>query len=246
MSGKASHITLQGNTRAAILYEDESVIAMNKPPGILCVPIAGLKAKNLQQSVERYLQSKRQRTYTVHRIDRYTSGVVLFAKHARARSELVRQFRSHEPSRVYLALVRGTPVREQDTLEHSMKRIKDGFRNVVVPHHDPQGTPARLSYRLVERLGEVSLLEVTLDTGLKNQIRVQLAEIGHPVVGDRHYSSKEVKEALLNRQALHASELGFVHPILGKKVHIEAPLPKDLYRLLVYYRRSIGQGKQKE
>ena len=243
MSGKASHISLQGNARAEILYEDESVIAMNKPPGILCVPIAGLKAKNLQQSVERYLQSKRQRTYTVHRIDRYTSGVVLFAKHARARSELVRQFRSHEPSRVYLAVVRGVPQREQGCLEHTMKRIKDGFRNVVVPQDDPQGTPARLNYRIVERLGEVSLLEISLDTGLKNQIRVQLAEIGHPVVGDRHYSSRELKETLLNRQALHASELAFLHPVLAKTVHVKAPLPKDLYRLLVYYRRNAAQVK---
>ncbi len=238
MKKKKKHVALHARARAEVLYEDAQIIAVNKPAGILTVPIPGMKSPNLQDALDLYLEPQKRRAQTVHRIDRYTSGVVLFAKSTRARTRLMEQFRSHEPARIYLALVRGTPDPAEGELIHYMKRIKDGFRNVIVPEGDPEGTRARLLYRVIERFRNTSLVEVALDTGLKNQIRVQFAEIGHPTVGDRHYASDEQEEKLIDRQALHASRLEFHHPSTGAVIGLEAEMPKDFKRLIVYYRKS--------
>ncbi len=238
MKKKKRYVILNARNRAEILYEDNQLIAVNKPAGILTVPIQGMKSANMQDALEVYLQPQKKRAQTVHRIDRYTSGVVLFAKSTRARSRLIEQFRNHEPARIYLALVRGAPDPPEAELVHFMKRIKDGFRNVIVPEDDPSGTRARLHYRIIEQFRDTSLVEIALDTGLKNQIRVQLAEIGHPTVGDRHYASDEEEEKLINRQALHASRLEFIHPATGEIIGLEAEIPKDFKRLIVYYRKK--------
>lgn len=234
---KTKYVKLTPRMRAEVLYEDRQIIAVNKPAGILTVPISGMKSANLQDALALYLEHQKKRALTVHRIDRYTSGVVLFAKSNRARSDLVKQFRGHEPARIYLAMIRGIPDPPEAELVHYMKRVKEGFRNVIVPEDDPGGSWARLFYRVLERYSETSLIEVALDTGLKNQIRVQLAEIGHPTVGDRHYVSDEQEEKLINRQALHASRLEFHHPATGDIIGIEAPMPKDFKRLMVHYRK---------
>ncbi len=236
MKKKKWYVTLNARSRAEILYEDSQVIAVNKPAGILTVPIPGMKSANMQEALDRYLESQKRKAQTVHRIDRYTSGVVLFAKSTRARTRLMEQFRNHQPDRIYLALVRGVPDPPEGELVHYMKRIKEGFRNVIVPEGDPEGTKARMLYRVVEPFRDTSLVEVALDTGLKNQIRVQLAEIGHPTVGDRHYASDEQEEKLIDRQALHASRLEFHHPATGDIVGLEAEMPKDFKRLIAYYR----------
>ncbi len=237
MKKRKKYVTLHARARAEILYEDSQVIAVNKPAGILTVPISGMKSANMKDALDLYLEPQKRRAQTVHRIDRYTSGVVLFAKSTRARTRLMEQFRNHEPARIYLAIVRGIPDPPEGELVHYMKRIKDGFRNVIVPEGDPEGTRARLLYRVIERFSDVSLVEVALDTGLKNQIRVQLAEIGHPTVGDRHYASEEEEEKLINRQALHASRLEFHHPSTGAIIGLEAEIPKEFKRLMVYYRK---------
>ncbi|MFO8029854.1 MAG: RluA family pseudouridine synthase [Cyclonatronaceae bacterium] len=238
MKKKKKYVVLNARNRAEILYEDKQIIAVNKPAGILTVPIPGMKSANLQDALDLYLEPMKKKAQTVHRIDRYTSGVVLFAKSMRARSRLIEQFRNHEPARIYLALVRGIPDPPEGELVHYMKRVKEGFRNVIVPEGDPSGARARLLYRVVEKFRDASLLEVALDTGLKNQIRVQLTEIGHPTVGDRHYASDEQEEKLIDRQALHASRLEFHHPSTGEIIGLEAEIPKDFKRLIVYYRNS--------
>lgn len=238
MKKEKRYVKLTSRIRAEILYEDKQLIAVNKPAGILTVPISGMKSANLKECLDHYLEPQKKSAQTVHRIDRYTSGVVLFAKNRRARTRLIEQFRNHEPARIYLALVRGVPDPPEADLVHYMKRIKEGFRNVIVPESDPDAAKARMLYRVLERYKETSLVEVALDTGLKNQIRVQLAEIGHPTVGDRHYVSDEQEEKLINRQALHASRLEFIHPGSGEILGITAPIPKDLKRLMVYYKKS--------
>ncbi len=238
MKKNKHYVRLTPQVRAEVIFEDRHLIAVNKPAGILTVPISGMKSANLQECLDTYLEPQKKNVYTVHRIDRYTSGVVLFAKNRKAQAGLIEQFRNHEPARIYLALVRGIPNPAEGELVHHMKRIKEGFRNVIVPEEDPNGTRARLFYRIIEQFSDASLVEVALDTGLKNQIRVQLAEVGHPTVGDRHYAASEQEEKLIDRQALHASRLEFVHPITNDIVGIEASIPKDLRRLLVYFRNQ--------
>ncbi|HSH69306.1 MAG TPA: RluA family pseudouridine synthase [Deferrisomatales bacterium] len=221
-----------------IVHEDRHLLVIDKDPGVLSVPIPGKRSRNLQELLDRYLESQKRDALPVHRIDRYTSGLVVFAKHPKARENLVRQFRARTPERVYQALVRGTVAADSGTLRHSLELTTDGFRQQVAREG---GTPAVTHYRVLERLPGATLLEVRLESGLKNQIRVQFRAAGHPLVGDRHYSHAEKSEEVLGRQALHAWQLAFLHPDSGHPVRFEAPLPEDFERAL---RRLRSRPKQ--
>src|SRR5699024_101294 len=146
------------------------------------------------------------------------------------------KFRDHKPGRTYLAVVRGVMEENEGVLEHHLKLVKKGFRNIVVDPREEEAAPARLSYRVKERFQSATLVEIQLDTGLKNQIRVQFKQIGHQLVGDRHYAPEEKKEQLINRQALHASQLQFLHPRNNRSVQFEAKIPADMLRLIDHYR----------
>ncbi len=226
-----------------IVYEDRHLLVVDKPAGLLTVPIPGKRSRNLKELLDRYLTSQKRRARTVHRIDRYTSGLVVFAKGYRAWEGLVEQFRAHTPERVYLAVVRGTVESGEGTLRHRLELTRDGFRQRVV---EQGGTLAVTHYRVLERFRGATLLELRLETGLKNQIRVQLRAAGHPLVGDRHYSVEEAAETRLGRQALHAWRLGFVHPMTGQELRLEAPVPADLERLLGRLRKEREQDGRLE
>ncbi|MDZ7691507.1 MAG: RNA pseudouridine synthase [Balneolaceae bacterium] len=131
------------------------------------------------------------RVGSVHRIDRYTSGLMVFSKNERAHYNLLEQFKNHDPKRCYLAIVRGIIEKDEGELTHYLKLIKEGFRNIVVDKEEEGATYAHLKYKVKERFKENTLVEVYLDTGLKNQIRVQFKEVGHQLVGDQHYAPKE-------------------------------------------------------
>ncbi len=220
-----------------IIYQDEDLVAVSKPPGLLTVPIPKSSAPNLLDMLRRDLTSRSSAILVVHRIDRYTSGIVVFAKNKTARHELVRQFRAHEPVREYLALVRGTVAKREGILVHHLKLVKKGFRNISVSPKDPDSAQAKLRYVVHEQYPKAALVGVQLITGLKNQIRVQFAEIGNPVIGDRHYKEKEMLEPLINRQALHAWRVSLIHPSQKKQVTFEAPLPLDMNRLIKGYKK---------
>lgn len=221
-----------------IVHEDQDIIVVDKDAGLLTVPIPKSKALNLKQLLGRYLEKRRGRAMTVHRIDRFTSGLVVFACNPDARQRLVTQFREHTPVRQYLALVRGSVESDTGTLRHNLELTRDGFRQRVVPRG---GTEAVTHFMVRERLDGVTLVEVRLETGLKNQIRVQFQAAGHPLMGDRHYEPSEKAERLLGRQALHAWRLSFVHPRTGRAVDYEAPLAADL-SLLVERLRPQGEA----
>lgn len=227
---------MTGKIRYHIIYQDRDILAVSKPVGLLCVPIRGSNADNLLDRLKTDLRHQTKSIFIVHRIDRYTSGVVIFAKNQKARQKLINQFRKHLPVRTYLALVRGCIKKDRLVLVHHMKRVKKGFRNVVVSPDDADATRARLVCRVKERFADTTLVEVDLDTGLKNQIRVQLDEEGHTIVGDRHYNPAEKNEKRIDRQALHAYRLQVIHPVTGKKMHFEAPVPPDMKRLIAFYR----------
>jgi 23S rRNA pseudouridine1911/1915/1917 synthase len=214
----------------AILYEDDAVLAVDKPPGLPAVPIPGSAGVSAFSLVAAELRSKRERAFVVHRIDRFASGILLFAKTQAARNSLVRQFLEHSPVRQYLAVVRGDLARKEATLVHHFRR--QGMFQKLSRELDPKAARAEMSYAVERTLRDASLVRITLRTGLQNQIRVQLAAIGHPVVGDRKYSPSEAEETRIARVALHAAHLEFVHPRTGERVVIDSKPPNDFQALL--------------
>jgi len=212
-----------------VLYEDEAVVALNKPAGLQSVPVEGSDAPSALSLLSAELKPKRQRTLVVHRIDRFTSGVLLFAKTGTDRDALIRQFLGHTPVRQYLAVVRGHLRVKEGTLVHHFRR--DGMFQKLTTERDPNAARAELRYSVEQASREASLVRVTLVTGLQNQIRVQFAAIGHPVVGDRKYSPAEALERRILRVALHAAHLEFIHPRSGDRVSIDCELPPDFESL---------------
>jgi 23S rRNA pseudouridine1911/1915/1917 synthase len=214
----------------AILYEDDAVVAVNKPAGLLAVPVEGSDAPSALSLLSQDLKAKRQQALVVHRIDRFASGVLLFAKTLRDREALVRQFLAHTPVRHYLAVVRGHLAAKEGILVHYFRR--EGMYQKLSTQRDSKAARAELKYTVERSLRAASLVRVTLLTGLQNQIRVQLAALGHPVIGDRKYSPDEASERRIARVALHAAFLQFIHPRSGETVSVECELPPDFRSLL--------------
>jgi 23S rRNA pseudouridine1911/1915/1917 synthase len=214
----------------AVLYEDDSVIAVNKPPGLLAVPAPGSDAPSARSLLADHLGKGRQEIFTVHRIDRFASGILLFAKTKGDRETLIRQFLAHTPIRRYLVVVRGHLRTKQGALVHHFR--KDGMHQTLSSAKDPKAARAELTYSVVRFLRGASLVRVALHTGLQNQIRVQLAAVGHPVIGDRKYRPEEESETRIARVALHAEYLEFSHPRTGEPVVLESEPPSDFRTLL--------------
>jgi 23S rRNA pseudouridine1911/1915/1917 synthase len=229
-SGSGAQHRLRLSRKLAILYEDDAVVAVNKPAGLLAVPAPGSNAPSALSLLSQELKARRQQALVVHRIDRFGSGVLLFAKTNSDRDALVRQFLAHTPVRQYLAVVRGHLVAKEGTLVHYFRR--EGMHQKLSTERDPKAARAELKYSVERSLRGASLVRVTLLTGLQNQIRVQLAAIGHPVIGDRKYSSDEASERRIARVALHAAYLQFIHPRSGEIVAVECELPADFQSLL--------------
>jgi 23S rRNA pseudouridine1911/1915/1917 synthase len=222
-----------------ILYEDDDLIAVNKPPGLLAVPLerkAG--AESVFDQIDRHLRSHRtRRPFTVHRIDRDTSGVVVFAKHAAAQAVLKQQFLRHEPERVYQAVVYGHPTPPSGTWRDNLVWDQRALIQKETHPRDPRGQEATSEYRLIERYdryGGTSLIEVRLVTGKRNQIRIQARLRGHTLVGEQRYvfGPAEMRPIDFARQALHAARLTVRHPATGGALTFEAPLPQDLRELV--------------
>ena len=214
----------------AILYEDDAIIAVNKPAGLLAVPIPRSSAPSVLSILSQHLNPRHQSALIVHRIDRFASGVLLFAKTNRDRDALVKQFLAHTPVRQYLAVVRGHLAAKQGTLIHHFR--KEGMHQKLSTERDRKAARAELSYSVESSLRGASLLRVALLTGLQNQIRVQFATLGHPVIGDRKYSPDEATEHRISRVALHAAYLQFIHPHSKQIVTVECDPPPDFQSLL--------------
>ena len=207
----------------AILHEDNDVIVVLKAHGLLTVATERERDTTAQAYLNVYLGQKKgeERIQVVHRLDRETSGVLIFAKNAYAREQLKEQFAAHTVDRVYIAIVEGRMDPEAGTFSSYLRERRDLRMQSVAEH--PEAKFAVTHYRTIEANDRYSMLEVTLETGRKNQIRTHLSEAGHPVLGDRMYGS-EVNP--IGRLALHAKLLGFDHPITRKHMVFTAPVPK--------------------
>jgi 23S rRNA pseudouridine1911/1915/1917 synthase len=225
-----------------ILYEDQYLIVLNKPAGLLAVPLERRSEEtSIFDQIEDHLRSHgKRKPLVVHRIDRDTSGVVLFAKDGRTHAALKQQFRERTPERVYLAVIYGHPKPESGTWRDHL--VWDGKALIQKETHrnDPRAAEAISQYKVVETFASTSLIEVRLKTGKRNQIRIQARLRGHTLVGEVRYTfgPDELRPIPFKRQALHAWRLGFVHPAEQKPMKFEAPLPDDMKKLIAELRRQ--------
>jgi 23S rRNA pseudouridine1911/1915/1917 synthase len=226
-----------------ILYEDDDLLVVNKPAGLLAVPLERkADAPSVYDQLADHIRGRgrRMRPFVVHRIDRDTSGLVVFAKHAPAQAALKEQFRRREPERVYWAVVYGHPDPPEGTWRDHLTWDTKALIQKETSPRDPRASEAISEYRVLQRFREASLIEVRLHTGRRNQIRIQARLRGHTLVGELRYvyGPDELRTIPFGRQALHARRLAFLHPADGRPLAFEAPPPADFESLLGRLRSS--------
>jgi 23S rRNA pseudouridine1911/1915/1917 synthase len=221
-----------------VLYEDEHLIVVLKANGMLTVATERERDTTAQAFLNRYLKGRHEeRIHVVHRLDRETSGVLVFAKHLAARDGLKEQFAEHSVDRIYVAIISGAMAPPSGTIRSHLFERRD-LRMVSVTPPRADSKLAITHYRTVRTSQTYSMLEVTLETGRKNQIRTHLSEAGHAIVGDQFYGS-EVNP--LGRLGLHAKLLGFRHPMTGRRLTFTAPVPKSFRAL---FAGSADEGEE--
>ncbi len=225
-----------------ILYEDNDILALDKPSGLLSVATEREKGKTAYRLVSDYVASrdKKARIYVVHRLDEDTSGVLIFAKSQEVREALQHNWQEIVKKRGYYAIVEGAMEKNEDTLKDYLEQ--DNFQLVRVTKNKNKGKLAVTHYKLIEAKGPYSLLNVNIDSGRKNQIRVQLGNIGHYVIGDDKYGEPTDP---LKRLGLHAYELAFTNPLNGKDYDIKSPMPKEFKSLFFVTREQQREMKNK-
>jgi RluA family pseudouridine synthase len=215
-----------------IIYEDDSIIVINKPAGLPVLPDGWepdapylLKMLELEQAQP---GQSGQGVWVVHRLDKITSGVMVFARTAEAHRQLNLQFERHETHKVYHALVQGSPKWDEHTARH-MLRVNVGHKHRTMVDH-AKGKPAVTHFRVLERFVKAALLEAVPETGRTHQVRVHASALGHPLLADALYGA--VESALIQRPALHAFSLQIKHPASGQILDFTAPYPKDFKQAL--------------
>jgi 23S rRNA pseudouridine1911/1915/1917 synthase len=211
-----------------ILYEDNHLIAVNKPAGMLTQP-TDRETESLETAVKAWLKEKHQKPGNVflgvvHRLDRPVSGIILFAKTSKALSRINAAMRERKFNKTYCALVEGRMPEDKGTLENYLRH--GDYLSVLAASEDREAKLAKLHYEVLQRFESTTLLKVDLETGRYHQIRVQFAAAGHPIIGDIKYGSRTMLAG--GSIALHHSRLQLIHPVTGQSLVIESPLPKIL------------------
>lgn len=226
----------------SILYEDQDILVVNKPKGMVVHPANGNPDGTLVNAVMAICHESLSgiggeiRPGIVHRLDKDTSGVIVVAKNDKAHINLSEQLKNHAVEKTYWALVRGLVKENEATISMPIGRSTKDRKKMAV---DRKGKQAVTHFRVLERYPEYgcTLLEIKIETGRTHQIRVHLSEIGYPVIGDTVYSNGK-NEWNIQGQCLHAKSLRFNHPITGKEMFIEAPLPDYFHNLLGICRKK--------
>jgi 23S rRNA pseudouridine1911/1915/1917 synthase len=225
-----------------IVFEDDTLIVLDKPAGLLAVPLERRGgAPSIFDQVTAYLRPHgKRRPLVVHRIDRDTSGLVVFARDPAAQNRLRLQFKRHTVERVYWAVVYGHPEPPDGTWRDRLVWDEKVLIQKETHPRDPKGMDAVSHYKVLERFRLSSLVEVRLETGKRNQIRIQARLRGHTLVGERRYvyGPDDLRPIQFERQALHAHRLVFEHPATGEVLRFEAPIPADMNDLLARLRRA--------
>jgi 23S rRNA pseudouridine1911/1915/1917 synthase len=214
----------------AVVFEDDHLLIVDKPAGVVVHPARGHRTGTLAQALAFRAAGGEDpgRAGIVHRLDRYTSGLLVVAKSDPVHRALKALISTRALRREYLALVEGVPPARSGTVDAPIGRDRRDRTRMSIETAEPKA--ARTHFELLASAGEASLLRVVLETGRTHQIRVHLAAIGHPVCGDRQYGGSS--RYGLERQFLHAARLVFEHPITGEALDVHSPLPDDLERAL--------------
>jgi 23S rRNA pseudouridine1911/1915/1917 synthase len=217
-----------------ISFEDDFLIVVDKSAGTLTVPTDRHERNTLVERVSIYLSRSRgkRQAWVVHRLDRDVSGLLVFGKQEPIADRLIEQFRQRKPQRVYTAIVAGLMSSDEGTFLSHLATGKNLDRFATRPS---QKTEAAIThYRVLRRMSDTTLVEVTLETGKRNQIRVHFADAGHPVLGDPRYKTEQAKHPqwVRKRIALHAQSLGFEHPVSGEALTFASPLPAAFEKFL--------------
>lgn len=222
-----------------IVYEDEDVVVVNKPRGLVVHPAPGHYSGTLVNGLLEHCKDLSGingvlRPGIVHRIDKDTSGLLMVAKNDKAHMGLAEQLKNHTVNRKYVAIVHGVIQHEMGTIDAPIGRDPKNRQQMAVVFENSK--PAITHFVVLERFKDYTLVELKLETGRTHQIRVHMKYIGFPLASDPKYGPKDTLE--LNGQALHAKTLGFVHPRTGEYLEFEAPLPADMQEVLTFLRQQ--------
>jgi 23S rRNA pseudouridine1911/1915/1917 synthase len=244
------------NIPLSILYEDDSLLAVDKPPGMVVHPARGHWTGTLVSALEYHVRQLSTiggptRAGIVHRLDRDTSGVVLVAKNDQAHMHLSRQFEERRIEKEYFAIVAGRLDRDRDWIDEPIGLHPRHREKMAIRHDAPDSRAAQSFYEVVERFDGFAAVRVLPKTGRTHQIRVHLASVGAPILCDKQYGGRSEitlgeiagtsdSSVLLARQALHARRLTLTHPVTGERLTIESPLPDDLCKVLAALRAHRG------
>jgi 23S rRNA pseudouridine1911/1915/1917 synthase len=227
----------------SVVFEDDHLIVVDKPAGLVVHPAAGHADGTLVNALLHHCRGKLsgiggvQRPGIVHRIDKDTSGLLVVAKSDAAHEGLAKLFAAHDIERRYMAVVSGVPTPPAGSVRTQIGRSTVNRKKMAVLPEN-KGKHAVTHYRAVENFVKTALVECTLETGRTHQVRVHMAHIGHPLIGDSVYSNRQnpyrigPNQSKFDRQALHAASLGFIHPISGETLRFESRLPEDMQLLL--------------
>ncbi|MBQ6300341.1 MAG: RluA family pseudouridine synthase [Bacteroidales bacterium] len=251
-----------------IVYEDDDLLVVNKPAGLVVHPGHGNYSGTLVNALAYYLgrtpeagETDERLGLLVHRIDKDTSGLLVVAKTDAAQIELARQFFHHTIDRRYWALVWGNIAEDEGTIDAPIGRDPNDRLRFRVCADETLGKHAVTHFRVLDRFGYVTLVECVLETGRTHQIRVHMNHIGHPLFNDARYGGDRILKGTLYtkykqfidncftlcpRQALHAKTLGFIHPVTKKKISLDSEIPSDMAALLGKWRRYAGSNVLEE
>lgn len=219
-----------------ILYEDDDVLIVNKPKGMVVHPSAGHYSGTLVNAVMYHCKDSlsgiggKIRPGIVHRIDMDTTGALIVCKNDASHAEIAAQIKEHSVNRIYVGIVCGNIKEEEGTIEGAIGRHPTDRKKMAV--NEKNGKPAVTHFKVLERLGNYTYTEFKLETGRTHQIRVHMAKIGHPLLGDLLYGSSHCAFKHLQGQTLHARTIGFIHPKTGDYIEFSAPLPEYFEKLL--------------
>jgi 23S rRNA pseudouridine1911/1915/1917 synthase len=226
-----------------IVYEDDHLLVVNKPAGLVVHPAAGHPDGTLVNALLHHCSGKLsgiggvQRPGIVHRIDRDTSGLLVVAKTDAAHEGLAKLFAAHDIERRYWAIVSGVPAPPAGTVRTQIGRSNSNRKKMAVLPEN-KGKHAVTHFKTEEIFKNTALVSCTLETGRTHQVRVHMAHIGHPLIGDSVYSNRQntykigPNQSKFERQALHAASLGFIHPVSGETLRFDSSLPEDMQLLL--------------